>query len=143
VTVARFSSPDGLPPTAGYSHVAAVPAGSRLVFVSGQIAADADGTIVAPADWEAQTRQVFRNLERALAAEDATWSDVIKLTYFVTDTAEMAAIRSVRDEFVDTATPPASSLFRVAGLVHPDLLIEIEAVAACGPVAGEQVSEPK
>ena len=143
MTVARFSSPDGLPPTAGYSHVAAVPAGSRLVFVSGQIAADADGTIVAPGDWEAQTRQVFRNLERALAAEDATWSDVIKLTYFVTDTAEMAAIRSVRDEFVDTATPPASSLFRVAGLVHPDLLIEIEPVAACGPVAGEQVFEPK
>ncbi len=131
MTEVRFSSPDGLPPAAGYSHVVAVPAGSRLVFVSGQIAADADGTILAPGDWEAQTRQVMRNIERALAAEDATWADVVKLTFFVTDTAELATIRSGRDEFVNTKTPPASSLFRVAGLVHSDLLIEVEAVAAC------------
>jgi enamine deaminase RidA (YjgF/YER057c/UK114 family) len=139
MTVARFSSPDGLPPTAGYSHVAAVPGGSRLVFVSGQIAANADGTIVAPGDWEAQTRQVMRNIERALGAEDATWSDVVKLTFFVTDTSALATVRSVRDEFVDTTAPPASSLVKVAGLVQPDLLIEVEAVAACGP-AGTRAS---
>jgi enamine deaminase RidA (YjgF/YER057c/UK114 family) len=132
MTPTRFSSPDGLPPTAGYSHVAGVPAASRLVFVSGQIAADAEGTIVAPGDWEAQTRQVMRNVERALRAEDATWADVVKLTFFVTDTAELTTVRSVRDEFVNTTAPPASSLVKVAGLVHPDLLIEVEAVAACG-----------
>lgn len=128
--VARFSSPDGLPPTAGYSHVATVAAESRLVFVSGQIAADADGSIVAAGDWEGQTRQVMRNVERALAAEGATWADVVKLTFFVTDTSQLPTVRAVRDEFVNTAAPPASSLVRVAGLVHPDLLIEVEAVAA-------------
>lgn len=101
------------------------------MFVSGQIAADAEGTIVAPGDWEAQTRQVMRNVERALRAEDATWADVFKLTFFVTDTAELTTVRSVRDEFVNTTAPPASSLVKVAGLVHPDLLIEVEAVAAC------------
>lgn len=138
MTPARFSSPDGLPPTVGYSHVAAVPASARLIFVSGQIAADARGTIVGPGDIEAQTRQVFRNLERALAAEGAAWADVVKLTFFVTDTEQLATVRSVRDEFVDTAAPPASSLVKVAGLVHPDLLIEVDAVAACGPESTRQ-----
>ena len=79
-----------------------------------------------PPGWEAQTRLVFAHLGRALGAVGAGWADVVKLTLFVVDVAEVA---TVRDEFIDTARPPTSSLVRVAGLVRPDLLIEVEAVA--------------
>ena len=54
---------------------------------------------------------------------------MVKLTFFVVDVAELAAIRAVRDEFVDQNSPPTSTLVQVAGLAYPDLLIEVEAVA--------------
>jgi enamine deaminase RidA (YjgF/YER057c/UK114 family) len=70
------------------------------------------------------------NVGAALAAVGAAWDDVFKLTFFVVDTSALATVRSVRDEFVNTERPPTSSLVQVAGLFRPDLLIEIEAVAA-------------
>jgi enamine deaminase RidA (YjgF/YER057c/UK114 family) len=123
-----FASPDGLASPRGYSHVVSIPTG-RLVWTSGQVAMDANGDVVGVGDWEAQTRLVFENLARALEAAGAGWPDVVKLTFFVIDVSELAAIRAVRDEFVDQARPPTSTLVRVAGLVHPDLLLEVEAVA--------------
>jgi enamine deaminase RidA (YjgF/YER057c/UK114 family) len=123
---ADFASPDDLPPPAGYSHAVGIPAG-RLVWTSGQVAIDADGHV--PDGWEAQTGLALANVGRALAALGAGWRDVVKLTWFVTDVSELQTIRAVRDELVDTARPPASSLVQVAGLIRPDLLIEVEAVA--------------
>lgn len=123
-----FFSPDDLAAPMGYSHVVELPVG-RLVWTSGQVAFDADRNIVGVGDWEAQARQVFGNLTSALSAAGAGWSDVVKLTLYVVDVAELPTIRAVRDEFVDTASPPTSSLVQVAGLVHPDLLLEVEAVA--------------
>jgi enamine deaminase RidA (YjgF/YER057c/UK114 family) len=83
-----------------------------------------------PPGWEAQTRLVLEHLGRALAAAGAGWRDVVKLAFFVVGVDELATVRAVRDEFVDTSAPPTSSLVRVAGLVRPDLLVEVEAVAA-------------
>jgi enamine deaminase RidA (YjgF/YER057c/UK114 family) len=123
-----FSSPDDLAPPIGYSHVVSIPAG-RLVWTSGQVAMDAERNVVATGDWEGQARRVFENLGRALSAAAAGWPDVVKLTFYVVDVAELPTIRAVRDEFVDPANPPTSSLVQVAGLVHADLLIEVEAVA--------------
>jgi enamine deaminase RidA (YjgF/YER057c/UK114 family) len=123
-----FASPDDLSSPPGYSHVVTIPAG-RLVWTAGQIAMDADGTVVAVGEWEGQARRVFENLTRALEAASAGWSDVIKLTYFVVDVSGLAAIRAVRDEFVDRTRPPTSTLVQVAGLAHRDLLLEVEAVA--------------
>jgi enamine deaminase RidA (YjgF/YER057c/UK114 family) len=111
---------------AGYSHAVTIPAG-RLVWTSGQVALDDEGN--APAGWEAQTRLAFQNVERALGAAGAGWPDVVKLTLFVVDVAELVTIRAVRDEFVTVERPPTSSLVQVAGLFRPDLLIEVEAVA--------------
>jgi len=123
-----FASPDDLSSPPGYSHVVTIPAG-RLVWTAGQIAMDADGTVVAVGEWEGQARRVFENLTRALEEASAGWSDVVKLTYFVVDVAGLAAIRAVRDEFVDRTRPPTSTLVQVAGLAHRDLLLEVEAVA--------------
>ena len=121
-------SPDDLPPPAGYSHAVSVPAG-RLVWVSGQLGVGVDGGVPPGSGWEEQTRLAFENVGRALRAAGAAWPDVVKLTLFVLDLSELARIRAVRDEFVDTARPPTSSLIQVAGLVRPGALIEIEAVA--------------
>jgi enamine deaminase RidA (YjgF/YER057c/UK114 family) len=123
-----FASADDLSSPPGYSHVVTVPAG-RLVWTAGQIALDADGSVVGAGDWEAQARLVFQNLTRALGAAGAGWPDVVKLTYFVVDVSELATIRAVRDEFVDRDRPPTSTLVQVAGLAYPDLLLEVEAVA--------------
>jgi len=119
-TASSVSSPPG------YSH--AMLAGG-LIFVSGQVAFDSDGAIVGVDDIGAQTRQAFRNLAAVLEAAGATFADVAKLTYFVRDVEAVGVIRAVRDEFVDTANPPASTLVEVSRLIAPELLIEIEAVA--------------
>jgi enamine deaminase RidA (YjgF/YER057c/UK114 family) len=122
-----------LAPEPGYSHVVEVNPGARLLWIAGQVALDKEGRVVGEGDLAAQTRQVFRNLEAALAAGSAGWADVVKLSWFVLDAREVATIRSVRDEFVDTAAPPASTLVEVRSLFRPELLIEVEAIAAVQP----------
>jgi enamine deaminase RidA (YjgF/YER057c/UK114 family) len=121
-------SPGTLHAPFGYSHAVSAPAG-RTVWISGQIALEPDGT-PAPLEWEAQTRLVFANLARALEAAGATFADVVKLTYFLVDLAGLPVVRQVRDEHFDAERRPASTLIQVAGLARPDLLLEIEAVAA-------------
>jgi enamine deaminase RidA (YjgF/YER057c/UK114 family) len=120
-------APPGVAPGNGYTHVVA--GTGRLVAISGQIAIDNAGQLVGRDDAGAQARQVFENLGRCLTAAGATFDNVIKLTYFVTDVAWLPAIRRVRDTFVDTARPPASTAVQVIALVRPELLLEIEALA--------------
>jgi enamine deaminase RidA (YjgF/YER057c/UK114 family) len=129
VTSIEFSSPSTLSGPGGYNHVVSLPATGRLVWTSGQVPVAADGTVAPAGDWEAQTRLAFQNVGHALGAGGATWSDVVKLTIFVVDIAGLPTVRAVRDEFVDVERPPTSSLVQVAGLVLPDVLIEVEAVA--------------
>jgi enamine deaminase RidA (YjgF/YER057c/UK114 family) len=119
--------PDGLAPTSGYSHVAEF--SGRLVAVAGQVAWDADGRVVGGDDIEAQARHVFANLRTALASAGTDLAHVVKLTIFLTDIADVAVVRRVRNEFVDPASPPASTLVAVTALVDPALKIEIEALA--------------
>ena len=128
--IEHFVRPAGTPPVNGYSH--AVLFSGPMVVISGQVPVDADGNVVSKDDPRAQVRQVFANLTSALAAAGATMAHVVKLTYFVTDRALLPVLREVRDEYVDTGRPPASSLVVVAGLVNPDFLVEVEALAATG-----------
>ncbi|QIS15126.1 hypothetical protein F5544_36490 [Nocardia arthritidis] len=122
-----IAEPDGVAPGKGYTHV--VIGTGRMVALSGQIAFDADGNVVGPGDPAAQARQVFENLRRCLAAAGATFDNVIKLTYYVTDIAHLPAIRTARDAHIAPSHLPASTAVQVAALVHPDLLMEIEAFA--------------
>jgi enamine deaminase RidA (YjgF/YER057c/UK114 family) len=126
--VEHFVQPGGLPPNAGYSHALAVT--GRLVLVSGQIPMGPDGQVTGPGDAEAQLRQVFANLATALAAAGASLGQVVKLTVYLTDRADLPVFRRVRDEVLPEGPPPASTLVYVAGLVHPDMRVEIEALAA-------------
>ena len=127
----RFLTPATLSPPFGYSHVVEAPAGT-MVYISGQVPLDAEGQLVGEGDFAAQTRQVFENLTRALEAADATWSDVVKLDYFLRDVDQIGAVRAIRDEYVDTANPPASTLVEVSSLFSPDVLVEVQAVAIKG-----------
>jgi reactive intermediate/imine deaminase len=124
----RFLSPATLPPPFGYSHVVDADAG-RVIFISGQVPLDQAGELVGEGDIEAQARQVFENLTAALEAADASWPDVVKLNFFVVDVAQIGAVRGVRDEYVNTGQPPASTLIEVSRLFRDDVLIEVDAVA--------------
>ncbi|ALV32479.1 RidA family protein [Streptomyces sp. CdTB01] len=126
----RIPAPDGVLPAAQYSHV--VMGTGRLAAVAGQIALDEDGELVGEGDPEAQARQVFENLRRCLAAAGASFDEVVKLTYFVTDMAHMPAIRAARAEHIPDDRLPAASAVQVAALVRPEFLLEIEALAVLG-----------
>jgi enamine deaminase RidA (YjgF/YER057c/UK114 family) len=80
-------------------------------------------------DPAAQARQVFENLRRCLAQAGATFADVVNLTFFVLDVADLPALRSARDAVIDTARPPASTAVQVAALFAPGYLLEVEAWA--------------
>jgi enamine deaminase RidA (YjgF/YER057c/UK114 family) len=130
----KIFNPEGLPPPTGYSHVAAV-TGGTLAFISGQIASDASGAIVGAGDFRAQVEQVFANLKRAAEGAGGKFQDIVKLNVFIVESVGAAGIpvlREVRNRYVGTAMPPASTLLIVSGLARPEWLIEIEAVVATG-----------
>ncbi|MCF2530867.1 RidA family protein [Yinghuangia soli] len=123
----HIPDPEGVQPGPGYTHV--VMGTGRFVALSGQVALDEKGEVVGPGDPEAQARQVFENLRRCLAAAGATFDDVVKLNYYVTDVAYLPAIRVARDAVVDVTRRPASTAVQVAALFAPEILMEIEAYA--------------
>ncbi|MEU3659997.1 RidA family protein [Streptomyces sp. NPDC032940] len=127
----RIAAPDGVAPAAQYSHV--VLGTGRFVAVSGQLALDEDGRIVGEGDAAAQARQVFENLRRCLSAAGASFDDVVKLTFFVTDMAHLPAIRAARAAHIPDDRLPAASAVQVASLVRPEFLMEIEAFAVVAP----------
>ena len=128
MTVLRHvAAPEGAPAGRGYSQV--VTGRGRLVVVSGQVAQNVKGELVGPGDPAAQARQVFENLGRCLAEVGAGFDDVVKLTLFVLDVADLPAVREARDAVIDTARPPASSAVQVSALFAPGYLLEVEAWA--------------
>jgi enamine deaminase RidA (YjgF/YER057c/UK114 family) len=125
-------SPATLPPPTGYSHVAKVNKGT-LVYIAGQVSADASGKLVGEGNFEAQVEQVFKNLKLALEAAGATMADIVKLnTYLVAEVSQddLPKMRAIRDRYLNKEQPPASTLVVVSRLARPGWLVEIEAVAA-------------
>jgi 2-iminobutanoate/2-iminopropanoate deaminase len=111
-----------------FSHYTDAVRAGNLLFVSGCVSVDADGNVVGAGDVVAQAQQVFANIRLCLAAAGATFADVVKVTTFLTDIGDRAAINAVRQEVFGYARP-ASTLVEVSALVLPDFLIEVEAVA--------------
>jgi len=129
----EFLKPAGLAPAHGYTQAVVTKPG-KLVFLSGQVANDPAGQLVGKGDLKAQTEQVFANLKTALAAAGATFDDVVKITWYVKGykQEDLSVLRGVRDKFVNTSAPPASTLVGVASLVQEDYLIEVDAIAVVG-----------
>lgn len=125
--LSHLSEPPGVAPSSGYTHV--VTGTGHLAAIAGQMPFDAEGELVGAGDPTAQARQVFRNMQGCLAGVGATFADVMKLTYYVTDISHVPQILAARDEFVDTGRPPASTVVQVVALYRPDLLLEVDAFA--------------
>jgi len=126
----EFLKPSGLAAAHGYTHAVVAKPG-KLIFLSGQVANDPSGQLVGKGDVKAQTEQVFANLKTALAAAGATFHDVVKITWYVKDykSADLPILRAIRDKYVNTVEPPASTLVGVASLFQDDYLIEVDAIA--------------
>lgn len=125
----QFLTPASLAPTPGYSHIVKVTEG-QTIYLAGQVALDASGNLVGRGDFRAQAQQVFENLKTALAAVGADFSHVVKLNMYVVDRSQLLLLREVRDLYVNTQTPPASTLVVVQSLAQEEFLLEIEAIAS-------------
>ncbi|SFK19042.1 RidA family protein [Amycolatopsis sacchari] len=129
-------NPDGLPKVDLYRQVA-VATGSKLVFLAGQVALDAEGHKVGEGDLAAQVEQCYLNVGTALAEAGATFDDVVKLTVYLVDwTPDKMAlyvdgVSRASAKLGVNALPPLTGI-GVAALAEPDLLVEIEAVAVVG-----------
>ncbi len=125
-------NPAGLhdPVPRGYSHTAAIPAGTELVLVAGQYGSDADGGVVST-DFAEQVEQTFHNIGVALAAHGLDLGHVVQLRTYVVDhdVGKLGPIAgAVRENWGEK--PPTQTLIGVASLATPDILFEVEAVAA-------------
>lgn len=125
----QFLMPATLAPMPGYSHVVKV-TGGQTIYLAGQVALDASGTLVGRGDFRAQTQQVFENIKAALAAVGADFSHVVKLNIYVVDRSQLPLLREVRALYVNTQAPPASTLVEVRSLAQEEFLLEIEAIAS-------------
>jgi 2-iminobutanoate/2-iminopropanoate deaminase len=114
-------------PFARYSHGIEVPAGYRLLFVSGQLGIGADDAI--PKDTAAQARLCFSNIEAVLREAGMQLADIVRINAYVTGREHLQAYMEVRNAlFSDPA--PASTLMIVSGFARPEFTVEVEAVAA-------------
>jgi 2-iminobutanoate/2-iminopropanoate deaminase len=132
IAMAKISriNPDSVAkPLANYSHVVTAEGAQKLVFCAGQVAADADGKVLPPDDFDAQAKMVMENLTKALAAGGAKISDVTKITIYICNQHDVPKARGIlQTYFADH--PPGSTLCVLRGLANPNFLLEIEAIAA-------------
>jgi enamine deaminase RidA (YjgF/YER057c/UK114 family) len=123
----KLDNPSTLSPPLGlYSHTVEVPAGARLLFVSGQVGVRPDGTT--PESLEEQADQVYANIVAALAAKKAPPSAIIKLTTFMVDDDPNGVIRMARRKHLGDHRPASTAVY-VTRLVDRTWKVEIEAVA--------------
>jgi enamine deaminase RidA (YjgF/YER057c/UK114 family) len=110
-----------------YEH--AIVAGDT-VYLAGQIALDADGALVGRGDAEAQSRQLYANMERVLAAAGASFDDLVSTTVYLTNLQHREAHNKVRGELGITA--PANTSVVISALAQPEFLLEVEGIAVTG-----------
>ena len=129
----QFSNPKRLAPPPGYSYVVET-SGGRTVYFAGQLGVDENNKMVgAPGDFRAQCTRAFENLTVAIKAAGGSWSDVVKINNYVIDIeTNISIFREVRDTFLNTKAPPASTTIGVPALARPGGLFEIEAIAVIG-----------
>ena len=131
----RFINPTTIAKPPGYTHVVEVTGPGRIICIAGQLGLGLDGKLAgAPGDFRAQAKQAFENLKNALAAVDARFQDVVKLNNYLIDIrTHLPIYREVRDAYVSTANPPASTTIQISELAIPGALYEVEAIVALAP----------
>ena len=112
-----------------YHHYIRVDNPKSLIFLSGQLARDADGKLVGPGDRAEQTRQCIRNMRTVLEAAGGTLDDIVSIVVYTTDMRAFKEIVAAREEFF-VAKLPTSTIVEVNHLADPGLMIEFQATAA-------------
>lgn len=120
--------PEGLSRPTGHWTTVTTARPGKLVFVSGLTAKNERGEIVGVGDVRAQTRQVCENLRAAMRAAGGSLADIMRVDVYIKDMAGFKDIHDIRREYFGP-NPPASTMVAVAGFTHPDMLIEINAIA--------------
>ena len=113
----------------GFSQAVRVDAARSLLFLAGQGPLDAEGAVVDDDDFHAQVRTTFENVATVLAAAGATWSDVVKMTTYLTDIGRLADYARIRTELLADHRP-ASTVVEVSGFAFAGMQIEVDIVAA-------------
>jgi enamine deaminase RidA (YjgF/YER057c/UK114 family) len=124
----KFHNPPTVSLSGKYSLGAEVPAGARLLSVSGQVGVNPKGKLQDGID--KQCEQVWKNIGQVLKAGGMTYKDIVKMTTFLTDSRFIPASRIARDKVLPAPPYPSSTLLIVAGLADPAMLVEIEVLAA-------------
>lgn len=97
--------------------------------MAGQIALDKNGALIGKDDLAKQTEQCFINIKHIVEDAGGTMINIVKLNYYIKDVKQVQQIRNIRDKYINTKTPPVSTLVEVCKLFRDDILIEIEATA--------------
>jgi isochorismate pyruvate lyase len=134
VTGERRRAFSGAPWESRVGYCRAVRAGDH-VYVTGTAPVGEAGGVHAPGDAYAQARRCFEIIQRALREVGADLSDVVRTRMFVTDISRWEEFGTAHREFFG-GHPPATTMVEVRALIAPEMLIEIEADAVCGPPAG-------
>ena len=125
-----FLNPKTMPAPRGYTQVVETTGPGRTVYLSGQLGMTQEGAFAGgPGDFRAQATQCFENLKAGLAAVGAGFEHVVKITNFFTDMAHLPVFFEVRDKYVNTKAPPASTAIQIGRLAREGAVFEVEAVA--------------
>jgi enamine deaminase RidA (YjgF/YER057c/UK114 family) len=140
----RFSNPKTLATPPGYSYVVETSSPGRTIYIAGQLGLDLDNKLVGgPGDFRAQCAKAFENLGYALISAGATFKDVVKINNYLTDISHIGIFRDVRDKFLNTKAPPASTTVAISQLARPGALFEIEAIAVLPEKSAAKPSRTK
>ena len=136
----RFNPQTGWPQFGRPFHHGVIEPEGKVLHMTGQVAWDREVNIVGKGDCEAQARKCFDNVDAILNAVGGTLDDIVSLTVFYLDPADMPAIQKVRAEKLKPEHGPTSILIQAAGLIEPDLLVEIAPIAV---IPHDRYHEPK
>jgi len=126
----RFSNPKTMPAPRGYTQLVETAGPGRTIYLSGQLGMTPEGAFAGgPGDFRAQATQCFENLKAGLKSAGAGFEHVVKITNFFVDMDHLPVFFEVRDTFVNTEAPPASTAIQVVRLAREGALFEVEAVA--------------
>jgi enamine deaminase RidA (YjgF/YER057c/UK114 family) len=126
----QYLNPDTLNKNPAFTNVVVVTGTVKTVYVGGQDAVDASGAIVGKGDLKAQTVQVLKNIQAALAAGGAQVEHVVKWNvYIVQGQSLLEGFEAFQSVWGNLTNPPAITGIFVAGLAHPDFLVEMDAIA--------------
>ena len=125
----RFNPPQMWGPNGRAFSQGVIPHEGKTIYITGQVAWDTNHQIVGKGDVRAQLHKTIENIEIILNDAGGILQDIVSLTIYFTDRAQLPAIQAVRSEYFSASTAPTSTLIQVVGLVDPDLLVEIVPIA--------------